>query len=1374
MELERVTQEFDANTQPYVDAISDAITATKDLVDQVQAAIDRIAALESAIAGIQGKEINVTTNFAAVAAEAKAMQAVINSLHGKNVTVGINQVSTVATEAADSVKTLGNEFENLSVDEAHARAETINFVTSMQEAYGSTFVVSDILKRFDGTLSEAEVGLARFAVNNTDAFRQLNFLGNTANIAAADVAKFGINNSEALNSVEKLAAGAATQSFAMRQAGIADTEAAAAIIRFAINSQDALSNMQRLGPASILLNESLMRQANSFNALNDLMAQYGIRISEDIGLVTLLRAKLQDLGTGPAILQAGGAGFWGMMAGGINLFGGYLSNLLPKWMTFIGYWHLVVEAAAEFAAVALPALIAFGAFAAAAGPSIDQIKIHLDAVRTVSSATLNSIKPLTEAFDQVAQAVQPAVYAMYGAALMVINSRMSEFKSLAVGAADVMQRLTARAASAVLSSGFSQFLKNAVTDLQLFGTAIGNVFGIIGNLLNALPHIAEILLSIVVGLTGALEHLTSSGVIQGIIQMGLAFHGWLIWAGLASTAVLALRGPLTAIGTAALAVAERVVAMGVAFIAVAAEEGVLTAASLVLQRVWATMLANPWVMAAVAIGALVGLMIAMSQTKTSAQNLQTSLQDLINQQTSIAGVFSSLANAVTQSTAAVAQQQQVVNQTAKTAVNLHTGIMQANAAYDLQVNTLNELKGVQAGFNQELGTAYTRMQGMGAQFGGLASAMGLFNLAGIKATDIATANAQQWSQDIQMMAQMKAGYEGMGISAGLLGNDLNAVTLQTEMQNAKISELNAAMANYISTVSGGETAFVGFETQMQAVNQALTNSSASLAVVTGRARLTTSATAAAGAAASGTAASMNGLDAASLQLRSAFDQAINAASTMLQNFQTMITVSGNAAQGTAMMGTAAKDLVAQLLPLATSQTSLAQVFAIATQGGYTGAQSMKALAQWTGNMGAAKAAAQLNAILGPLTAQIANLGNDAKTLASDMQNLTNQAIIAQASALVGLNPKVAAYLSAVQKWGPNSAVAMAAQKTMNDAVNQMNSLVGTAVGKIPSLTGNTQALGSAMGAAHGPTATLINDISNIISKAPSSTTDIQSLAVAVANHGTKSAAAAGARAQLISDLEKSGISAKAATTLVDGLTSALGRIPKSELISIIMSGHGSYSIVGSASAAGALAGVGVGAAGGATGGLVNGPGTPTSDSIPARLSAGEYVVRAAAVSHYGRSMMDAINTKKYAAGGFVEQGDLSVLSGQFANQMYRDFQSQMLSAMISQMRSALFQAEQAAMAAMKAMLSAATHGKGSVNVGVFDQGGLLLPGVNMAINNTGRAERVMPPTGSGGPMHIHFSIDGNQIAEAILPDIRAGQYKYDWRNSGQATYLKPS
>jgi len=56
----------------------------------------------------------------------------------------------------------------------------------------------------------------------------------------------------------------------------------------------------------------------------------------------------------------------------------------------------------------------------------------------------------------------------------------------------------------------------------------------------------------------------------------------------------------------------------------------------------------------------------------------------------------------------------------------------------------------------------------------------------------------------------------------------------------------------------------------------------------------------------------------------------------------------------------------------------------------------------------------------------------------------------------------------------------------------------------------------------------------------------------------------------------------------------------------------------------------------AFGGVMRGPGTPTSDSIPAMLSNGEYVIKASSVNKYGSGFMDAINAGSFAAGGMVK------------------------------------------------------------------------------------------------------------------------------------------
>lgn len=73
----------------------------------------------------------------------------------------------------------------------------------------------------------------------------------------------------------------------------------------------------------------------------------------------------------------------------------------------------------------------------------------------------------------------------------------------------------------------------------------------------------------------------------------------------------------------------------------------------------------------------------------------------------------------------------------------------------------------------------------------------------------------------------------------------------------------------------------------------------------------------------------------------------------------------------------------------------------------------------------------------------------------------------------------------------------------------------------------------------------------------------------------------------------------------------------------------------------------VGGSGGthAAGGYIGGPGSATSDSIPAWLSNGEYVIKAAAVAKYGTRLFDQMNSMRFATGGFVSRMPAASASG---------------------------------------------------------------------------------------------------------------------------------
>lgn len=118
--------------------------------------------------------------------------------------------------------------------------------------------------------------------------------------------------------------------------------------------------------------------------------------------------------------------------------------------------------------------------------------------------------------------------------------------------------------------------------------------------------------------------------------------------------------------------------------------------------------------------------------------------------------------------------------------------------------------------------------------------------------------------------------------------------------------------------------------------------------------------------------------------------------------------------------------------------------------------------------------------------------------------------------------------------------------------------------------------------------------------------------------------------------------ATGATALTTALATAFATGATTLSAAITAASAGSSAASGLAGIA--KAGVSVAAA---TGGLITGPGTSTSDSIPAALSDGEYVIRAASVRRYGADFLHRINAgalSRFADGGLVSTPDFSRVS----------------------------------------------------------------------------------------------------------------------------------
>lgn len=104
--------------------------------------------------------------------------------------------------------------------------------------------------------------------------------------------------------------------------------------------------------------------------------------------------------------------------------------------------------------------------------------------------------------------------------------------------------------------------------------------------------------------------------------------------------------------------------------------------------------------------------------------------------------------------------------------------------------------------------------------------------------------------------------------------------------------------------------------------------------------------------------------------------------------------------------------------------------------------------------------------------------------------------------------------------------------------------------------------------------------------------------------------------------------------MLKGFGDMLRRLAAEAAASEIFKALGNYGAQNSGTWWGAMLSV-LGGTKKAAGGYIAGPGTATSDSIPALLSNGEYVIKAAAVSQYGRGFFDQLNARRFASGGYV-------------------------------------------------------------------------------------------------------------------------------------------
>lgn len=709
---------------------------------------------------------------------------------------------------------------------------------------------------------------------------------------------------------------------------------------------------------------------------------------------------------------AGAAGAVGFLKRDFQLFGGALGNV-PIIGTVTGL-HLVADAALEVVGTLGPAAIAFGAFAVAAVPAVQSIYEQMKNVWTVSSATGQALYPLSGGFAKVAAAVRPQVYQLFGDALLILGRRTGTFSQLATSAGTALDQLGARFTFAIThGSGFSGMLAHAGQDLAGWGNLVGNIGGILGTLMKQVPGYAEYLLSFADGLTRIAEVATS--VAAPVIHFGMVAHGALLYAGLGGTlAAKAISGSLGFISSAAGNVADRLVAMGGRFkTAGVALGGFSEAAGSAAGLPWG------WIsVAAIAVGYLAYRLIT---AKDATQQWVASLESMVN--------GAAAANGLTAMMSAQVQVAGRLTDAHRQLAQAETQVARANKqgvySYNLMDNPIaqattrvNELTGAQKVLADQATLYGYRVGKLAAMFGGTSAAMGLLTASGIKMNEML--NKADWPQILMQVQAVSLAYQAMGQRAGILGSDLNALSIAGSQQVSAMTKLNQAWDTVIGTLSGGQSGFITFEQGLQSM----------------------------ATAAKAAGASMTGLNAPSLALRSAWQSSYSNGAKLIDALRMMSSMSPG---GFPAITGAVKDVLAQLMPLGKqSQATRAELVALAQQV-RPGITNFRELAHWIGHTHNAGRA--LNAILAKDGLNLQNLAADAAKAATTMQGQVTSTFSQAKLAAAGVDTAISNLATAMYKTHAPASVVHADMVTLYNDLRRAGYSAQQAADEVSTMTG---------------------------------------------------------------------------------------------------------------------------------------------------------------------------------------------------------------------------------------------------------------------------------------------------------------------------------
>ena len=768
----------------------------------------------------------------------------------------------------------------------------------------------------------------------------------------------------------------------------------------------------------------------------------------------------------------------------------------------IGRWgitwnavHWIIAGGAELLAVTLPAAVAAGAGAFVLYQGVvEQVGFRMQALYGTTEATAAMIGKTTgdvlglgHAFQSAQNAANPVAYQLLGEYIDAAKSHMVDLAGAGLDVDRALGELGAKIDVDLIQQGgqLNSLLANMVSDLIEIGQVFGNLGHAILNFAADMPGLAEVLLKIADAASRVV--LWVSELPAPLITTFMVFEEFSRWGGLVVTmlgrlglASSELTGSLFSVSRFGGILANVFKALPMLFATVISNIGSLMtgfgrfggslgAAGMATRDFGADMtdaiVAMPmWqaALAALAIGGFIFLADKALTARNATQQFTDSLQKAADAATNV-NVIGTIADNM-------ARIDTVQRQTAASAGTLAQNWTQMGNAAHLGVQPVSDaqekMAGLSAGMTQQeqdLRNVAQGVQVLGRAYGtDLTQSLALADEAGVKLVKGITGTGQAAEVARAQVAGLVQGYKAMDQTGGILGNDMNALAIQTGLADTKVQGLNQAWDQLLANATGLTSNFAGLKTDIGEINNAITTSGKKFDTFGGEAVSSTTAA----------AESMKSFSGVGAQVWQNYDSALQQAEQFTDSLRTA------AAYGAVSQKAYTQQIaytVQQLLPYARySQTAAAQLGILVQQAGGPALSSFKALKEWTDKN--TESAGQFNKQMAGETVQLSDVSQAASEFASTLNSQV-------ASALDS------AKISTSNLTGEAQQLNQAYNQTHGTVSGPVISAFGGLVTSLDKVYGNTQtaigianAYGRSLGLTAGQVKQLDYDVSGLVAQ----------------------------------------------------------------------------------------------------------------------------------------------------------------------------------------------------------------------------------------------------------------------------------------------------